>query len=161
MRRASFSFARGQLLNRYQHVDGTSGASVGRRLLSRHAATLLVRNTVVSLGTFAFDIALLWLLVEVFAMAKVPAAAAGFVVANSVHYAIGRGWVFRGTERHVATGFIYFQLNSVVGLLITVGLFAAMIRWTPINYLAARVLVSVVAGLAVFVLNAVFNFRRI
>jgi len=130
-------------------------------LLSRHAATLLARNTIVSLGTFAFDLALLWALVELLGIAKVPAATIGFVIANSVHYVIGRGWVFGGTERHVASGFIYFQLNSVIGLLITVGLFAALIRWTPINYLVARVLVSVVSGLTVFLLNAILNFRRL
>lgn len=130
-------------------------------MLSRRAATLLARNTLVSFGTFAFDIALLWALVELAGMAKVPAAALAFVVANSVHYAIGRGWIFRGTERHVATGFLYFQLNSVIGLVITVALFAALIRWTPINYLVARVLVSIVAGLTVFLLNACLNFRRL
>ena len=40
-------------------------------------------------------------------------------------------------------------------------LFAALLRWTPINYLVARTLVSVVAGLAVFLLNAILNFRRL
>jgi hypothetical protein len=49
----------------------------------------------------------------------------------------------------------------MIGLLITVGLFAALIRWTPIHYLVARVLVSVFAGLTVFLLNAVLNFRRL
>lgn len=130
-------------------------------MLSRHAATLLARNTIVSFGIFAFDIALLWLLVQVFDMPKIPAAAAAFVMANSVHYAFGRGWIFRGTDRHVASGFIYFQINSVIGLVITIALFAALIRWTPINYLVARVVVSLFAGLAVFLLNAVFNFRRL
>jgi putative flippase GtrA len=134
---------------------------LARRLLSRHAATLLARNTIVSFATFAFDLALLWVLVELFGMAKVPAAALGFVIANSVHYAVGRGWVFRGTDRHVASGFIYFQLNSAIGLVITVGLFAALIGWTPINYLVARILVSVISGLTVFLLNATLNFRRL
>lgn len=140
---------------------GVAKGGIGRRLVSRHAATLLVRNTIVSLGTFAFDIALLWTLVELIGMAKVPAAAVGFVIANSLHYAIGRRWVFRGTDRNVASGFLYFQLNSVIGLGITVGLFGALIAWTPINYLVARVLVSVVSGLTVFLLNAILNFRRL
>ena len=35
------------------------------------------------------------------------------------------------------------------------------IRWTPINYLVARVRVSVVSGLAVFLLNGIFNVRRL
>ena len=130
-------------------------------MFSRRAAELLARNTIVSILTFAFDIALLWLLVEFVGLSKVPAAAAAFVIANSLHYAIGRGWIFRGTDRRIAIGFIYFQVNSVVGLAITISLFAALIRWTPINYLVARVLVSVISGLSVFLLNAVLNFRRL
>ena len=131
-----------------------------RRLLSRHAATLLARNTIVSCGIFAFDIALLWVLVQL-GMGKVAAAALAFIVANSIHYAFGRGWIFKGTDRGVAEGYVYFLINAAIGLVITIALFAAMIRWTPINYLVARVLVSVVSGLTVFLLNAVLNFRRL
>ena len=131
-----------------------------RRLLSCHAATLLARNTIVSCGIFAFDIALLWVLVQL-GMGKVAAAALAFIVANSIHYAFGRGWIFKGTDRGVAEGYVYFLINAGIGLVITIGLFAAMIRWTPINYLVARVLVSVVSGLTVFLLNAVLNFRRL
>lgn len=133
---------------------------LGRRLLSRHAANLLARNTIVSCGVFAFDIALLWALVQL-GMGKVAATALAFVVANSIHYAFARGWIFRGTERAAAAGYVYFLINAGVGLVITVALFAALIRWTPINYLIARVLVSLVSGLTVFVLNAVLNFRRL
>jgi len=128
--------------------------------LSRHAATLLARNTIVSCGIFAFDIALLWVLVQL-GVGKVAAAALAFVIANSIHYAFGRGWIFQGTDRGVAEGYVYFLINAGVGLVITITLFAAMIRWTPINYLVARVLVSVVSGLTVFLLNGIFNFRRL
>lgn len=131
------------------------------RLFSRHAANLLARNTVVSCGVFAFDIALLWGLVAQLGMEKISAAALAFIAANSIHYALGRTWIFQGTERHVATGYVYFLVNALVGLVITLALFAAMIRWTAINYLVARVLVSVVAGLTVFLLNAILNFRRL
>jgi putative flippase GtrA len=94
-------------------------------------------------------------------MGKVVATALAFVVANSLHYAFARGWIFRGTDRTAAEGYVYFLINAGIGLVITVTLFAALIRWTPINYLIARVLVSVVSGLTVFVLNAVLNFRRL
>ena len=122
---------------------------------------MLARNTVVSCGIFAFDIALLWLLVEQAGMSKVAAAAVAFVVANSLHYGFGRSWIFRGTDRAFASGYFYCLVNAGIGLVITLSLFAAMIRWTPINYLVARVLVSVISGLTVFVLNAVLNFRRL
>jgi hypothetical protein len=83
------------------------------------------------------------------------------VAATTVHYVFGRTWIFRGTKRGVASGYGYFLINAAVGLAITVVLFAALLRWTPINYLIGRTLVSVVAGLAVFLLNAILNFRRL
>jgi putative flippase GtrA len=131
------------------------------RLFSRHAATLLTRNTIVSCGVFAFDLALLWALVALLGMDKLVAAAVAFIAANSIHYMFGRTWIFRGTDRHVASGYVYFLINAGIGLVITMALFAAFIAWTPINYLVARTLVSVVAGFTVFLLNAILNFRRL
>jgi putative flippase GtrA len=131
------------------------------RLISRKAGWMLARNTIVSSGAFAFDLVLLWGLVQFLGMDKVLAAALAFIVATTLHYVFGRTWIFRGTERGVASGYVYFLINAAIGLIITVGLFAAMLRWTPINYLVARILVSIVAGLAVFLLNAVLNFRRL
>jgi hypothetical protein len=40
-------------------------------------------------------------------------------------------------------------------------MFDALVRYTPINYLIARIIVSVFAGLAMFLLNAILNFRRL
>jgi putative flippase GtrA len=122
---------------------------------------MLARNTVVSCGVFAFDLALLWALVELFGMGKLLAAALAFIAANSIHYVFGRTWIFRGTDRGVASGYVYFLINAAIGLAVTMSLFAAFISWTSINYLVARVLVSVVAGLTVFLLNAVWNFRQL
>jgi putative flippase GtrA len=94
-------------------------------------------------------------------MSKVLAAALAFIAANTIHYAFGRAWIFRGTERGVASGYVYFLVNAAIGLAITLLLFAAMIRWVPIHYLISRTLVSLIAGLTVFLLNAVLNFRRL
>lgn len=131
------------------------------RLLSRKAGAMLARNTVVSCFAFAFDLALLWALVRWAGIGELPAAAIGFVAANTLHYALGRSWIFRGTERAVASGYVYFLVNAVIGLGVTMALYAAFLRFTGLNYLVARVIVSVFAGLAVFVLNAVLNFRRL
>jgi putative flippase GtrA len=136
-------------------------ASLSDRLLTRRAAWMLGRNTVVSCGTFLLGLALLWVLVEWLGTHKVGATALSFLAATSVHYILGRTWVFRGTKRGVADGYVYFLINAGVGLVITTSLFAALIEWTPIHYLAARVLVSLIAGLAMFLLNAMLNFRRL
>lgn len=125
------------------------------------AAILFVRNTVASMATFAFDMALLWALVELGGIDRYPAAALAFLVAVSLHYALCRIWVFRGTERGVAQGYFYFLVNAGVGLLTTMAVFAGLVELTGIHYLVARTLASVIAGILVFFLNAVFNFKAI
>lgn len=135
-------------------------ATLVDRLASRRGAILLARNTVVSTGVFLLGLVLLWLMVEEFDMPKVPAAGLSFMASNTLHYVFGRTWIFEGTERTVAAGYGLFLINAVVGLGITVGLFAGLVA-IGMYYLLARIVASVFAGLALFVLNAVFNFRSL
>jgi putative flippase GtrA len=102
----------------------------------------------------------LWLLVEKAGMAKIPAAAISFLVSNTLHYAFGRGWIYRGTERRLVPGYVYFLMNAGVGLAATVGLFAWFVD-LGLQYLVARVVASIFVGLLLFVLNAVWNFRAV
>jgi len=121
---------------------------------------LLFRNTVVSTGVFLLGLGLLWLLVEEAGMAKVPAAALSFLAANSVHYVFGRTWIYRGSDRKVVAGYAYFLVNALVGLGVTLLLFAAFLA-LGMHYIPARIVTSVFAGLVLFVLNAVLNFRSL
>ena len=132
-----------------------------RRFWNRRAGGMLVRSTVVSTSVFLGGLALLWVLVEQFGVDATLATGLTFMIATSVHYVFGRSWIFAGTERKLASGYAIFFVNAILGLLITVGLFWLLTEFTPINYLVVRVIVSVFAGLAVFALNAVFNFRQL
>ncbi len=125
------------------------------------AGVLFVRNTVASVATFAFDMALLWALVELGGIQRYPAAALAFLAAISLHYVLCRIWVFRGTERGVALGYFYFLVNAGAGLVTTMAVFAALVELMAMHYLLARTLASVIAGVLVFFLNAVFNFKAI
>jgi putative flippase GtrA len=136
-------------------------AKLSARLLSRKAGAMLARNTVVSCTVFAVGFALLWLLVERFHTGKMTALVISMLTAQTLHYLLGRNWIFRGTDRHWAGGYFYFLVNAGIGMLVTYALFWAMIRWTPVNYLVSRVLVSLIAGLTSFLLNAVMNFRQL
>ena len=142
-------------------LGGRVSPGILARLWSFDAGAMLWRNTMVSCAAFVVGLGVLWALVEFARMDEVAAAAIGFVVANSLHYLLGRAWIFRGTERGRASGYALFLINAGVGLALTVGLYAAVLEFTAINYLVARAIVSLVAGLVVFVLNAVFNFRQI
>ena len=122
---------------------------------------MLARNTAVSFVVFGFDLALLWLLVELGGMDKVLAVTLAFIVANVLHYALARVWIFRGTDRAVASGLVYFMVNAVIGLGVTVAAFWLLTNLTPLHYLVARILASVVSGLTTFALNALLNFRSL
>jgi len=122
---------------------------------------MLWRNTVVSTGVFCVGLGVLWGLVEFAFVDPVLATALSFLIANSLHYIFGRTWIFAGSDRRLSTGYLLFLINAGVGLGVTVGLFWALTEFTTINYLIARVIVSVFAGLAVFLLNATLNFRQV
>ncbi|WP_370030733.1 GtrA family protein [Qipengyuania mesophila] len=131
------------------------------RFFRRRVGGMLLRNTVVSTGVFLVGLGVLWLLVERAGVDPVLATGISFMIANSIHYVFGRTWIFAGTDRKLSTGYALFLLNAMVGLAVTVGLFWVLTEFTPMNYLVARVVVSVFAGLAVFALNATMNFRQV
>jgi putative flippase GtrA len=132
-----------------------------RRIASSDTVGMFLRNSVVGAAVFAIDLLLLWALVSFTGMPTLVAATVGFLAASSLHYAAGRSWIFKGSSRHLVSGYVYFLINAGVGLVITLVLYAAFIRWTSIDYLIARVVVSLPAGFASFLLNAIFNFRRV
>jgi putative flippase GtrA len=131
------------------------------RLMRGRVAAMLARNTVVSCLVFAFDLALLWALVHFGGVQYLIAATLAFIVAVSIHYAFARAWIFPGSDRAMASGYAYFFINAGVGLVITIALYAAFVELLGMHYIPARVVVSVFAGLTVFVLNAVLNFRSV
>jgi putative flippase GtrA len=167
-RRAAWLHGRRVTTDQQATVGDCSGMSeirnapeVFRRLVSRNVGAMLARNTVVGTIVFALDLLLLWTLVAAFGMPKLAAATVGFVVSTSLHYLVGRCWIFKGATRHLVSGYFYFLVSGGVGLAITLLMFAALTSWTTINYLVARVIVSLFAGLASFLLNAVFTFQRV
>jgi len=136
--------------------------SLTARLLSGNTGWMLVRNTVVSTAVFLLGLGVLWVLVERGGVDTLVATAISFVIATTLHYALGRAWIFKGTGRGIVPGYAFFLVNAGIGLVVTVGLMAALLAVFPGEYyLAARVVVSVFAGLAMFLLNGILNFRRI
>lgn len=122
---------------------------------------MLVRNTVASTIAFLLDLAILASLVELAGFDHVPAAMVAFIVPLIVFYFLQREWVFPGTHRGVASGFVYFLINMAIGFAAMIGVFWTLLEVTDLHYIIARVLASVVYGLVVFVLNGVFNFKQL
>ena len=131
------------------------------RLLNPRVGRLLAGNTAISCATFCCGLAILWALVDGGGVDKYLATAVSFLVATTLHYVACRVWLYPDADRGIAAGYLFFFVNAGVGLLITMALFAAFADLLRINYLVARVLASVAAGLAIFLLNAVFNFAAV
>lgn len=131
------------------------------RVLSRKAGAMLARNTVVSCTAFALGLAVLWLLVDQLHFDEVLALPFSMLSSTSLHYVLGRTWIFPGTTRGWADGYLYFLANAGIGMALTFVLYTALVRWTPVNYLVARIVISLFAGLVTFLLNAMMNFRQL
>jgi putative flippase GtrA len=138
-----------------------SDPSLRKRIVSGRSANMLLRNTIVSCAAFALGLAVLWLLVQKLEMNAYLAVASSFFTANSIHYAVGRIWIFPGSDRKVGSGYLYFFINAGLGLAANIALFALFIEVAGMNYLVARIVASLFAGLAMFASNALFNFKAI
>jgi putative flippase GtrA len=136
-------------------------AQTGKDIVTSSAARMFGRNTVASTFTFLLDLLILWSLVEFAGLPHVPAAIIAFVVPMIVFYVLSREWVFPGTERGVAMGFVYFAVNIGIGFVVMLGVFWALLELTDIHYLIARVVASVVYGIVLFLLNGIFNFKQL
>tara|TARA_B100000678_G_scaffold274067_2_gene264889 strand:- start:19 stop:387 length:369 start_codon:yes stop_codon:yes gene_type:complete len=122
---------------------------------------MFIRNAITSVGTFAIDLAMLWLLVGELDVGKIPAAIGAFLFANAIHYLFARLWIFPGSERGFALGYLLFLINACAGLAVILGVFALFNELLGVQYLVARAIASLSAGLLVFCLNATFNFRQL
>jgi putative flippase GtrA len=131
------------------------------RIARRRTANLLGRSTIVSIATFVLDLAILSATVELLGMPYIPAAAGAFLLAITINYCVSRRWVFQHSDRGLTAGFIYFLVNAAIGLLATMAVFVLLLEVAGLFYIVARVIASAVAGLIVFALNAIWNFKAI
>ncbi len=117
-----------------------------------------VRFSTVGFGTFLLDLGLLGLLVRA-GVHYLPAAAAAFLAAVSLHYIISRHIVFPGTTRGVRAGYGIFLGIAVGSLLLITGSLAVLVGMLGLPLLSSRVLIAAVAGVWNFLMNAHVNFR--
>lgn len=137
------------------------GGTWRQRLLGRRGRWLYIRNAAASTLSFAVDLLLILLLVERAGVDRFVAVTAAFVLANGLHYLLARAWIFRGSERGLVSGYLYFLGNALFGLAVILGSFALLTQELGVPYIAARVAASLCAGTLVFVLNATLNFRHV
>jgi putative flippase GtrA len=128
---------------------------------AKRGARMFGKHSLASAAAFAFDLALLVALIEFAGLSWLPAATIAFAAANLVLYVLSRIWVFPDSDRGVATGLAYFMVVALIGLGVTLGTMALLVDGAGLHYAIGRVIASIAAGVVVFLLNAIFNFKAL
>ena len=119
-----------------------SAKDAGKSAIDGRTVRMFGRHTVASTIAFALDLAILWSLVELAGIAHMPAAIIAFLLPMTLAYVLEREWVFPGTRRGVAKGYLYYAINVGIGTLLMLATFWALMEIAGFHYLIARVLAS-------------------
>jgi putative flippase GtrA len=117
------------------------------------------RYTAVGVSTFLFDLSLLWVQVEKFHVYYLHAAVSSFLIAVSVNYFLSRRWVFKGSARRLAAGYLYFFKTAVAGAFTTGFLMWLFSTATNGNYLPIRIIIAAIIGIGNYLIHLYLNFR--
>jgi len=117
------------------------------------------RYTAVGVSTFLFDLSLLWTQIEVIHVNYLHAAISSFLIAVSVNYFLSRRWVFKGSARRLATGYLYFFKTAVAGAVTTGFLMWAFCSATNGPYLLIRIVIAGIIGMGNYLIHLYLNFR--
>ncbi|MEN9921988.1 MAG: hypothetical protein RL097_264 [Candidatus Parcubacteria bacterium] len=117
------------------------------------------KYSIVGGGTFAFDLALLYVLTEFFAVQYVIAAGVAFLIAVSINYWFSRQYVFKRTLREVKEGYVHFVTIALIGLLMVMGGMFVLVEYAHFDYLFARIIVALVTGFWNYLMNLYVNFK--
>jgi putative flippase GtrA len=118
-----------------------------------------IKYSAVGFSTFALDLLLLFVLVEVFSVRQVPAAGIAFIIAVSLNYMLSRRYVFIGTLRGVKAGYLGFTAIALAGLSIVAGGMYVLTVILNVHFLIARIMVAVVTGFCNYLINLYVNFK--
>lgn len=117
------------------------------------------KYSLVGVGTFAFDLVLLAILIDLVSLNPVFSAAIAFLIAVSINYALSRHFVFKGTARSLGDGYAHFVLIAIAGLLLVIGGMYMLVTIFTWHYASARLLVAALTGFWNYIMNLFVNFK--
>lgn len=118
-----------------------------------------LRYSIIGVSTFLLDLLLLWIFTEVLGFSYLVVVPTAFFFVASLNYFISRHKVFKGTERGVKEGYLYFFLIILSGSLVMVFLMYFMVDILYIDVFISRVIVAGFVGVYNFSMNDKFNFK--
>lgn len=123
------------------------------------AAIRFLKYSTVGAGTFLFDLLLLYILIEVFAVHYLFSAGIAFLIAVSLNFVLSRRYIFKGSTRSVKVSYINFILIALVGLGLVVGGMYVLVTQFSVSYIIARIFVSGITGIWNYLMNLYVNFK--
>lgn len=128
-------------------------------MIDRSGIKRFLKYAIVGGSTFAFDLLLLWVMTELFGIPYYVSTPFAFIVAVSINYFLARAHVFKGTERPVHHGYMYFVGVAGGGAFLITSAVALLVTFTGLHYLPARILVACVTGTLNYLFNLHINFK--
>ena len=130
-------------------------SKVSQKRLKRHRFVHYALSETVALS---IDLILLWVLVSVFHLQYLFAAAIAYILAVTIHYQTIRKHVFHGSIRDPFHLYSYFIGVGVLGLMSTLAIMGAAVVFINTDYLFARVFAAVSIIPATYGLNKAVTF---
>lgn len=113
----------------------------------------------VGASTFLFDLAMLFVFIDVFRWNYIVSAGASFLVAISLNYYISRRYVFHGSLRSAHAGYLIFIIIALVGLIAVAGGMFILVQVFGLYYISSRIVVALIVGVWNYVMNLYVNFK--
>jgi len=114
----------------------------------------------VSLLASGVDFLVTWLLVQWLGAPKVAGSATGSIMGGVTHFSISRNWVFSATESKWTAQVTRYILVWIGNLVLNVSGFWLLTHYTTMNYLLAKVIVSIAVAVGYnYVLQKRYVFK--
>lgn len=127
--------------------------------IDKNGLNRFARYTAVGVSTFAFDLALLWILIETLALHYTLAAGLAFLVAVTINYFISRRVAFAGTARPRGSGLALFLTFALAGAGVVAGLMWLITTYAGLEVVLTRVLIAGIIGIGTYLMNLYVNFK--
>ncbi len=120
-----------------------------------------VLYSMVGVGTYLFDLLLIYLFKTFLSFPDALAVGLGFLIAVSTNFLISYLWVFKGTEQTKLRGYLYFICIATFGLAVIVVGTLSVKTFFSLDLYVARTIIAGIVGILNYTLNAFFNFKMI
>lgn len=115
--------------------------------------------TMVGVGTFLFDLLLLWIFLTVFAVPEARAIGVAFFISVHINYIILRFWVYSKTSEKVPRTYLFFIVVAILFSFLIPHFVIWLNELLELNLLLSRILIAAVIGTVSFLINTFLNFK--